>query len=251
MSVIRRSAVDTPMMTTSSTIMKHLLYDDIKYWIFDLPVSLMMLACLSPVILVILGLVKLTSAGPVFYTQRRLGRNRRPFTIYKIRSMYEDSEKNGPKWCSKNDPRITPIGKLLRWSHFDELPQLWNIMKGEMSLVGPRPERPEIAGPIERTIPHYGERLRVRPGLTGLAQVQQAPDSNLYDVHCKLNYDLHYIQNMNLWLDLRIMFATWFYIAGIKSERIAKLFGFPGTDLHCEIDESLIELKPMTAACTH
>ena len=123
--------------------------------------------------------------------------------------MYEDSElQSGPTWCLPGDPRITPVGRVLRWTHIDELPQLFNVLKGEMSLVGPRPERPEYLDQLERALPNYRERLTVRPGMTGLAQVQQPSDTDLQSVSRKLNYDLCYVERMSLWLDVRLMLGT-------------------------------------------
>ena len=157
--------------------------------------ALLILVVSMPIILIALVLVRATSRGPVIYSQKRLGRGGRVFTIYKIRTMYRDSEPNGARWSVPGDPRITPVGRLLRWSHVDELPQLINILQGKMSLVGPRPERPEIVGQLERVIPDYRRRLNVRPGVTGLAQVLQPPDTNLGMVSSKLSLDLHYIDH--------------------------------------------------------
>ena len=142
----------------------------------------------APVMLVVMGLVRLTSPGPMIYRQTRLGRGGRPFTMYKIRTMIHDCERlTGARWLTPGDCRVTPIGRFLRATHLDELPQLWNILRGEMSLVGPRPERPEIVPQLERVLPAYRERLRVRPGVTGLAQVQLAPDTDLESVRRKLD----------------------------------------------------------------
>jgi lipopolysaccharide/colanic/teichoic acid biosynthesis glycosyltransferase len=141
--------------------------------------------------------------------------------------MYLDSEPNGPQWSLPGDPRITPVGRLLRWSHVDELPQLINIMQGKMSLVGPRPERPEIVGQLERVYPDYRQRLNVRPGVTGLAQVLQPPDTNLSMVSSKLSLDLYYIGHAGFWLDLRILVATVPHVFRVPEEKIARIFGFP------------------------
>ena len=125
------------------------------------------------------------------------------------------------------DRRITPVGRLLRWSHVDELPQLINILQGKMSLVGPRPERPEIVGQLERVIPEYRRRLNVRPGVTGLAQVLQPPDTNLNMVSSKLSFDLHYVDHCCFWLDFRILLATVPHVLSVPPETIARVFGFP------------------------
>src|SRR4051812_11368093 len=123
-------------------------------------------------------LVKLTSRGPVFYNQIRLGKHGRAYRVYKVRTMSHDCEAaTGPVWAAQDDPRVTPIGRFLRDTHLDELPQLWNVLRGEMSLIGPRPERPEIAAQLERVVPSYRRRLDARPGLTGLAQLRLPPDS--------------------------------------------------------------------------
>jgi lipopolysaccharide/colanic/teichoic acid biosynthesis glycosyltransferase len=175
-----------------------------------------------------MALVRLTSRGPAIYSQARLGLNGRLFTIYKIRTMYHDSERlTGPQWSRPGDPRITPIGRILRATHLDELPQLWNVLRGEMSLVGPRPERPEIIASIERMLPAYHERLRVRPGLTGLAQVLLPPDVDLESVRRKLTCDLHYVEQVGPWLDVRIMMATALKILGIPPGLRRRLLGLP------------------------
>ena len=187
--------------------------------VLDLVLGSILAVLAAPLIVAGLVLVRLTSRGPAIYKQVRLGRNKRHYTIYKIRSMYQDCEsKSGPCWATKGDSRVTPVGRVLRSTHIDELPQLWNVLRGEMSLVGPRPERPEIAGNLERVIPHYGDRMLVRPGLTGLAQVQLPPDAGLADVKRKLSCDLHYIEHADVWLDLRILLSTISHVLGIPFE---------------------------------
>ena len=154
-------------------------------------------------------LMKLSSRGDSIYSQRRLGLGGKTFTIYKIRTIYQDCERySGPAWCVPGDPRITPVGRMLRWSHIDELPQLLNILRGEMSLVGPRPERPEFLERLEHQLPDYRRRLAVRPGLTGLAQVQQPPDTDIFSVRRKLNFDLYYVDRLSPWLDSRVRLGT-------------------------------------------
>src|SRR5205823_10851019 len=153
------------------------------------------------------------SRGPVFYSQTRLGRGGRPFRIYKIRTMVHNCERqSGARWCTSGDPRITPVGRFLRATHLDELPQLWNVLRGDMSLIGPRPERPEIIAALERAIPRYHDRLLVRPGLSGLAQVQLPADTDLHSVRRKLAYDLYYVEQLGAWLDLRLALATALYL---------------------------------------
>lgn len=167
---------------------------------------------LGPVIAVLALLVKATSAGPAFYTQVRLGLHGRPYRIYKLRSMSHNCEaKTGAVWSSgRGDSRVTALGRILRDTHLDELPQLWNVLRGEMCLVGPRPERPEIVAKLECVLPDYRHRTLIRPGVTGLAQVQLPPDTDLESVRRKLAYDLHYVREVSLVLDMRILFATFF-----------------------------------------
>jgi len=154
-------------------------------------------------------LLKCTSRGPVFYTQSRLGLNGKTFQIYKLRTMTHMCEADGgPAWSVAGDPRVTRVGRWLRDTHLDELPQLLNVLRGEMSLIGPRPERPEIAERLEQYVPRYRERLGVRPGITGLAQVRLPPDSGLESVCQKLAHDLAYMEHMSPWLDARIAVST-------------------------------------------
>lgn len=194
----------------------------------DFTAAAALLIIAMPLILAAMTLVRLTSRGPALYSQQRLGREGRPFTIYKIRSMYRDCERlSGPQWSSQDDPRVTPVGKYLRFTHLDELPQLWNVLRGEMSLVGPRPERPEFVVELDKAIPHYRERMLVRPGLTGLAQVQLPPDTDLESVRRKLACDLYYIQRIGLLLDLKILCSTASYLAGIPFDVPRLLFRIP------------------------
>jgi lipopolysaccharide/colanic/teichoic acid biosynthesis glycosyltransferase len=175
----------------------------------DVTVGLIWLIIAAPIIAVAALLIRLTSAGPAFYTQIRMGTGARPFRMYKLRTMIVESEvKTGATWAAPDDPRITYVGKFLRLSHLDELPQLWNVLRGDMSLIGPRPERPEFLPELERAHPTYRDRLLVRPGLTGLAQVQFSADTDLQSVGRKLAYDRYYVQRVSLGLDLRILFCT-------------------------------------------
>jgi lipopolysaccharide/colanic/teichoic acid biosynthesis glycosyltransferase len=176
---------------------------------FDVVVALALLVLLAPALLVACSLVKLTSRGPVFYTQVRVGKGGRPFVIYKVRSMYHDCERRtGPQWSQKGDPRVMPVGRFLRRTHLDELPQLWNVLKGDMSLIGPRPERPEFVPQLEAALPRYRERLLVLPGVTGLAQVHLGPDTDLASVERKLAFDLYYVKTLGVWADARLLAAT-------------------------------------------
>ena len=196
--------------------------------IVDFLTALLLMLPATPLILVTMLLTWLTSKGPVIYSQIRVGHGGRLFTIYKIRTMHHDSERlTGACWSVGNDPRITPIGRFLRRTHLDELPQLVNILRGEMSLVGPRPERPEFVGQLEAVLPRYRERLAVRPGVTGLAQIQLPADTDLSSVRYKLTCDLHYIEQMNLWLDLRVTACTALGLLGIPYATSCKFFGLP------------------------
>jgi lipopolysaccharide/colanic/teichoic acid biosynthesis glycosyltransferase len=158
-------------------------------------------------------LIRLDSPGPVIYSQERVGQHGKPFRIYKFRSMVQDAEKmTGPQWAAKNDPRITRVGRWIRKLRIDEIPQFWNVLKGEMSLVGPRPERPYFVEKFKKEIPLYTRRLRVRPGISGWAQIKGAYDSSIDDVKQKLQYDLFYLENMSLRMDLKILLNTVYVI---------------------------------------
>ena len=177
--------------------------------LIDVVVSAAVLAASLPILLAVAALVKLTSPGPAIYRQTRAGRLGKPFTMYKFRTMEDNAERHtGPVWASKGDSRYTPIGRHLRALRLDEVPQLWNVLKGEMSLVGPRPERPYFVEKLAREIPLYSRRHRVQPGITGLAQVKWRYDQDLEDVRQKLKYDLFYIENMSLRMDAQILLQT-------------------------------------------
>jgi lipopolysaccharide/colanic/teichoic acid biosynthesis glycosyltransferase len=194
----------------------------------EYPVTLCLLVLTFPVMAFSALLIKLTSRGPMIYSQVRLGRGGQPFKVYKIRSMYHDCERSsGPRWSNGRDPRVLPIGRIIRILHIDELPQLWNVLRGEMSLIGPRPERPEFVLKLERSVPRYRDRLRVRPGITGLAQVQLPADIDLEGVRKKLAYDLYYIDGMAPWLDFRITLATILKMAGVPFSTLRRLFSMP------------------------
>ena len=171
----------------------------------DILFSLCGIVLASPFMLLIALAVKLYDGGPVLYRQERLTRDGRPFLIYKFRSMSMDSEKDGARLAAKGDKRVTPVGKIIRNIHFDELPQLFNILKGDMSMVGPRPERQEISDKYEQTIQEFSLRTKVKAGLTGYAQVYGKYNTTPYD---KLKLDLTYIENYSLWLDIKIMLLT-------------------------------------------
>jgi sugar transferase (PEP-CTERM system associated) len=167
------------------------------------------LVLVAPVLLLVAIAVKLSSRGPVLYHQARVGLHGRVFVVHKVRSMRQDAEKDtGAVWATKHDNRVTRLGRLLRRTRLDELPQLWNVLRGDMSLVGPRPERPEFVASLQRDIPFYGQRHTVRPGLTGWAQVRYTYGATVEDALEKLQYDLFYIKNMSLALDLFIIAKT-------------------------------------------
>ncbi len=196
-------------------------------WIFALVLSVVT----APVILVAALAVKLTSRGPAFYSQTRLGRRGKPFRIHKIRTMTHNCEKaTGATWARADDPRITLVGGFLRKTHIDELPQLVNVLRGEMSIVGPRPERPEFIPKLEQAVPHYCDRLLVRPGVTGLAQVQLPADTDLASVRKKLAYDLYYIRHISFWLDARLIACTVVHCFGVPFHVLCRLFNMPRRD---------------------
>ena len=172
-------------------------------------VSLSCLIILLPLFPLIALLVKLTSRGPLFYRQKRVGRNGFVFTCYKFRTMRFDAEaQSGPIWADNDDPRVTPVGRWLRRTRLDETPQLWNVLRGDMAFVGPRPERPEFADRLSREIPYYHLRHIIRPGITGWAQIRYHYGSTLEEAKEKLKYDLYYIKNLSVSLDLVIVFET-------------------------------------------
>ncbi|PFN21286.1 sugar transferase [Bacillus cereus] len=180
------------------------LYLGSKY-VLDTIFALVGLIILTPVILIFSLLIILESPGSPFYLQERLGLHGKRFNVIKLRSMRSDAEKNGAKWAEKNDPRITKIGLFIRKTRIDELPQLFNILKGEMSLVGPRPERPMFTEKFEKEIPGFKRRLEVKPGLTGWAQINGGYEITPEE---KLRLDIQYINNSNLLLDLKIIVKT-------------------------------------------
>ncbi len=184
--------------------------------VLDVTISSTLLLFLSPLLLIIVLIIKLTSKGPVFYLQQRVGRNSKLFNMYKFRSMVKDAEEYGPEWAGENDTRITGIGRLIRKVYLDEIPQLFNVLKNEMSIVGPRPERPYFVEILSKDIPYYYKRLSVKPGITGWAQIKHKYDSTLDDVREKLKFDFYYIENMSLKLDFKIMVNTFLVIIFMK-----------------------------------
>ena len=176
---------------------------------FDLLVSAMLLAIASPIILVAALIVKMDSPGPAFYRQIRVGRYGETFEILKLRSMRQDAEAGGSAiWAQKGDARVTRIGKIIRLIRVDELPQMWTVLKGDMSFVGPRPERPEFVAELEKQIPFYAERHMIKPGITGWAQINYPYGASLEDARHKLEYDLYYTKNYSPFLDILIILQT-------------------------------------------
>jgi len=176
--------------------------------IFDKLLSLLGLVLTAPLFLIIAIAIKMDSKGPVIYRQQRVGKDGRAFNLYKFRSMREDAEANGAVWASPDDPRVTRVGYLIRRLRVDEIPQFWNVLKGDMSLVGPRPERPEFVKDLLRDIPYFSLRHVVAPGITGWAQVNYPYGASRQDAIEKLQYDIYYIKNLSPMLDLIILART-------------------------------------------
>ncbi len=186
---------------------RHKIYELVSQPI-EIVCALILSIILLPVMAVIAFLIKITSRGPIIFTQTRLGKDEKEFTIYKFRTMDIDAEKEGPKWADYNDRRATRIGKILRRSHLDEVPQLYNILKGELSFVGPRPERPEFVAKLRKELPYYDLRHLTKPGITGWAQINYRYASSAADAYQKLQYDIYYIKNNSLLLDVLILLKT-------------------------------------------
>ncbi|KHS49006.1 MULTISPECIES: TIGR03013 family XrtA/PEP-CTERM system glycosyltransferase [Novosphingobium] len=176
--------------------------------IFDITASLLLLVLTLPVIVLFALLVKIDSKGPAFFRQRRVGLYGEPFDVIKLRSMRTDAEVNGAQFAQENDPRVTRIGRFIRKVRIDELPQTWSVLKGEMSFVGPRPERPEFVSDLEEKLPYYAERHMVKPGITGWAQINYPYGASIEDSRHKLEYDLYYAKNYTPFLDLLILLQT-------------------------------------------
>lgn len=222
-------------------------YEVIKR-VADILFAVPLLILAAPIVAFAGILVKLTSRGPILYCQTRVGRHGRLYTMYKVRTMQHDCERqSGPQWSVAGDPRITRVGRFLRRRHVDELPQLWNVLRGDMSLVGPRPERPEFVAQLEQAIPGYRFRLLVRPGLTGLAQVSLPSDTDIGSVRRKLQFDLCYVERLGLWLDLRILLGTIFHVAGIRYSVPCRLLRLPSkplatSEVDCPAEPSAADL---------
>ncbi|MBA4602995.1 sugar transferase [Thermoactinomyces mirandus] len=179
---------------------------------FEIVFSIALLLFTLPVLVLTMIAIKLESPGSVFYKQERVGLNGKKFNIIKLRSMRSDAEKNGPQWASRNDPRVTRVGKFIRKTRIDELPQLINILRGDMSLIGPRPERPVFTEQFDKEIPGFKKRLLVKPGLTGWAQVNGGYEATPAE---KFEMDMYYIQNQSFKIDMQILLRTvWVVVSG-------------------------------------
>jgi sugar transferase (PEP-CTERM system associated) len=176
--------------------------------IFDFIFAGLLIAFALPFALLTALAIRIDSPGPVFFKQVRIGKGGKPFTLYKFRSMCANAEARGAQWAETNDPRVTRVGRIIRKLRIDELPQLWNVFVGDMSLIGPRPERPEFVEDLDRQIPYYGVRHTVRPGITGWAQIKYPYGANVEDALRKLEYDLFYIKNMSVLQDMKILLQT-------------------------------------------
>ena len=203
-------------------------YDSVKRAL-DFFAALALFAALLPLIGAAWSLVRATSRGAGIYSQIRVGLGGRPFRIYKLRSMAHNCEATtgGAKWSTAGDARVTPIGRIFRKLHIDELPQLVNVLRGDMSLIGPRPERPEFVKPLTALFPEYKLRLAVRPGVTGLAQIQLPPDTDLDSVRRKIVLDRAYIDDRSVWLDLRLLVGTVIYLAGVPYGVVRNILALP------------------------
>jgi exopolysaccharide biosynthesis polyprenyl glycosylphosphotransferase len=196
-----------------------LLQDHMPAWeaqikrFIDIVLSALVLVVGSPAWLTLAAIIRATSPGPAIYNQERVGQNGKKFIMHKFRSMYQDAEKrSGPQWAAEKDPRITPVGRFIRKTRLDEIPQFYNVLKGEMSFVGPRPEREFFIEQLKTEIPWYMRRLKMKPGVTGWAQIKHKYDSSIEDVKQKVVYDLYYFENMSLMLDLKIMIRTFLVV---------------------------------------
>jgi exopolysaccharide biosynthesis polyprenyl glycosylphosphotransferase len=183
---------------------------------FDIAFSFLVIVVGMPLWLLVALIIKLESKGPVFYTQPRVGKNEKIFKIFKFRSMVKDADRQKQKWTSVNDPRVTSFGRFIRKTHLDEIPQFWNVLRGDMSIVGPRPEQPRFVEQFSQEIPYYKRRLKVRPGITGWWQVKySAHILDTEEIENRLKDDFYYIENMSLRLDIEIVIRTvWCVIAG-------------------------------------
>ncbi|MFZ4619004.1 MAG: sugar transferase [Bacteroidota bacterium] len=192
-------------------IMPHIMqpWEESAKRLVDIIASVIILTLSSPLWIFTAAAIKLNSPGPLVYSQERVGKNGKLFRMHKFRSMYQDAEsRSGPVWATSNDPRITSVGRFLRKTRLDEIPQFFDVVRGDMSLVGPRPERPHFVEMLSKEIPLYKRRLSVKPGITGWAQIKQGYDTSIDDVKSKVRYDLFYIENMSFRMDIKILLMT-------------------------------------------
>ena len=192
-------------------IMPHIMqpWEERAKRLMDILISIIILSLSAPVWIVVAIAIKLNSPGPLVFSQERVGKDGKVFRMHKFRSMFEDAEaKTGPVWATTNDPRVTSVGRFLRKTRLDEIPQFMDVLRGDMSLVGPRPERPHFVAQLAQEIPLYKRRLSVKPGITGWAQIKQGYDTSLDDVRSKVKYDLFYIENMSFRMDIKILLMT-------------------------------------------
>jgi len=195
-------------------IMPHIMqpWEESAKRLMDIFISILILTLSVPLWIFVAIAIKLNSPGPLVYSQERVGKGGKIFRMHKFRSMYQDAEaKTGPVWATTNDPRVTSVGKFIRKTRLDEIPQFMDVLRGDMSLVGPRPERPHFVEQLAKEIPLYKRRLSVKPGITGWAQIKQGYDTSIDDVRSKVRYDLFYIENMSFRMDVKILLLT-FYI---------------------------------------
>jgi len=176
--------------------------------VFDIVFASLVLVAGLPVYLLLMLITKITSPGPIFYKQERIGKDQKPFYIYKFRSMHVDAEKHGPQLASDDDPRITKWGKFMRKTHLDELPQFWNVLKGDMAIVGPRPERRHFIDEIKEQKPEYMQLFRLKPGITSIGQVNYGYAENVGQMCERVNHDLDYLSTMSLKTDIDIILQT-------------------------------------------
>ncbi len=229
---------------------------------FDASLAAILLLVMAPFMLLVAIAIKIDSRGPVFYAQWRTGLNRRraglgtgterrrtsafgrPFRIYKFRSMRTDAEPGGkPVWCRKDDPRVTRMGNIMRKTHMDELPQLFNILIGDMSFVGPRPERPEVISDLTGKVSGYEHRLLCPPGLTGLAQISHPADLALGDVKKKLRYDRLYLKRASMWMDMVLILGTVPKVLNVPRRRVRKISRFPRRAWDGVVDQAQAGLR--------
>lgn len=219
---VDRQALLSPFPGAEDSVGDREQFFRLKY-AFDFWLGCLLLVIFSPLILMLFVAVRLTSSGPGFYRQERVGLNGKTFLLVKLRSMKRDAEKPGQAvWACRKDPRVTWLGQVLRTLHLDELPQLWNVVQGDMSLIGPRPERPQFCEKLAQQIDGYYDRVAVKPGVTGLSQINLPPDTSILDARRKQIIDLLYIRQTNAWLEIRILAATALRMIGVRGATVMR-----------------------------